>query len=94
MKRFLVFSGDDHYPRGGYNDFVGDYETFTEASNKMVSLAHRDNKWVHLVDTELRIMISDTVTKNKPNANFRGWRIDKSDVVLSGPTIRKVYLDL
>lgn len=94
MKRFLVFSGSDHYPSGGYNDFVGGYETFAEAAHEMVAISHIYGKWVHLVDTELRIMISDTVTKNKLDANFRGWRLDKPDVVLSGPTIRRVYLDL
>lgn len=32
MKRFLVFCCDTYYPRGGMDDFVGDFDTIEEAS--------------------------------------------------------------
>jgi hypothetical protein len=31
MKRYLLFMGDDYYPEGGMNDFVGDYDTVEDA---------------------------------------------------------------
>ncbi len=31
LKRYLVFSFDQYYPGGGWNDFVGSYDTPTEA---------------------------------------------------------------
>ena len=27
MRRFLVFAGDNYYPRGGWDDFHSDHET-------------------------------------------------------------------
>jgi hypothetical protein len=31
MKRFLVFSGSDYYPCGGFDDFTGGYDTLDAA---------------------------------------------------------------
>ena len=49
--RFLVFSGYNHHPIGGWLDFVGDAAGFTEA----LVIARREvvkNDWVQVVDTE------------------------------------------
>jgi hypothetical protein len=31
MKRFLLFGADTYYPAGGWGDFSGSYDTFTDA---------------------------------------------------------------
>jgi hypothetical protein len=31
MKNYLVFYGDCYYPKGGMDDFIGDFETLPEA---------------------------------------------------------------
>lgn len=31
MKRYLVFSFDQYYPCGGWNDFKGSFDTYEEA---------------------------------------------------------------
>lgn len=31
LKRFLLFSGSDHHPRGGWRDFKGSFDTRAEA---------------------------------------------------------------
>lgn len=31
MKRFLLFIYDHYYPGGGWSDFVGDFDTESEA---------------------------------------------------------------
>ena len=31
MKRYLLFAGDGIYANGGWNEFVGDYDSFEEA---------------------------------------------------------------
>lgn len=49
MKRFLVFAGDDYYPTGGWDDFVGDCDTLAEAT-ALVEKRHRD--WAHCADLE------------------------------------------
>jgi hypothetical protein len=33
MKRYLAFYGDNYYPHGGMNDFVGSYDTLDEAKD-------------------------------------------------------------
>lgn len=40
MKTYLSFYGDCHYPRGGMNDFIGDYDTKEEAI-QAIEEAHR-----------------------------------------------------
>lgn len=46
-KMFLVFAGEDYYPSGGWNDFVGSYPTLHEAKEAAVK-QRRD--WWHIVD--------------------------------------------
>lgn len=31
MKKYHLFSGEDHYPEGGLEDYYGSYETLEEA---------------------------------------------------------------
>jgi len=49
MKNYLSFYGDVYYPRGGMDDFIGDYDTKEEAI-KAIEEAHLkkhpyDKKW-------------------------------------------------
>lgn len=44
MSIFLVFSGWDYYPSGGYNDLVGRFETFQEACNAL-AVVMKQNDW-------------------------------------------------
>lgn len=51
MKRFLVFAGSEYYPCGGWEDFVGDYDTVEEAMAADTS-GPGPYRWCHVVDTE------------------------------------------
>ena len=44
VKRFVVFSGDQYYPDGGWSDFKSSHDTLNEA----LSTARGD--WWHIVD--------------------------------------------
>ena len=33
MKRYLVFCGENYYPYGGMEDFIGDYDTIDECQS-------------------------------------------------------------
>ena len=44
MKRYLAFFGDDHYPRGGMDDFIGDFDTEEEAQKAIVDALNEDKK--------------------------------------------------
>jgi len=52
MKRFLVFCGEEHYPAGGWRDFVGDADTMIEALDMIIKdkIDHR-TEWSDIVDT-------------------------------------------
>lgn len=48
LKRFALFMGDHYYPRGGWQDFKGTYETLVEALKENRS----GSDWYHVVDLQ------------------------------------------
>jgi hypothetical protein len=51
MKRFLLFSGDDFYPNGGWDDFSGDFDTVEAARTAAPETDDiYEPKWWHIVD--------------------------------------------
>jgi hypothetical protein len=57
MKRYFLFGGEIHYPRGGWRDFVGSYDSMEEAmararstDERGVGLSHC-NFWWHIIDS-------------------------------------------
>ena len=58
MKRFLLFSGFDYYPSGGWYDFVDSFATAQEAITQGEKDNDRQNyQWAHVVDSETRAVI-------------------------------------
>lgn len=55
MKRYLLFSGATYYPGGGWEDFVGDYDTPEEIQVGVESLPRY--QWWHIVDTETKAIL-------------------------------------
>lgn len=59
MKRYLLFSGEDYYPIGGWKDFIGDFDSAEEAKSslpvpgKMVC-----PDWFHIVDTYTKTIVA------------------------------------
>jgi hypothetical protein len=60
MKRYLAFYGDNYYPNGGMDDFVGSYDTLDEAksavSEEHLKRTHPphyswDSMWAHIYDS-------------------------------------------
>lgn len=53
MKRFLVFAGDNYYPRGGFKDLKAQGDTYIKAwDNAKVVYQKTEFDWCHIVDTE------------------------------------------
>ncbi len=51
MKRFLLFTGFNYYPSGGWDDFANSFDTAEEA--KVVGEHFINNQcgdWAHIVD--------------------------------------------
>jgi len=56
MKRFLIFKGNNYYPYGGMNDFYLDCDTLEESILKVDESDDYDT-WIHIYDTESRIIV-------------------------------------
>ena len=44
MKKYLLFAGDNYYPRAGTSDYEGDFDTIEEAVAKGTSV-HVNEHW-------------------------------------------------
>lgn len=51
MKRYVVFIGEDYYPRGGFNDFVMDTDDKNEAIKKAKEVEVDRFRWAQVYDT-------------------------------------------
>jgi len=70
MKRFLIFTGDDYYPCGGFSDFDSAHDTLNEALTRYAELHLEDSPltWGHIVDMEeLKIIPEETILKSTGN---------------------------
>ena len=57
MKRYALFGGLDYYPGGGWEDFIGTFDTIEEATRAVSGSGGvpyeskpRDPDWWHIVD--------------------------------------------
>lgn len=51
MKRYLLFSGSDYYPSGGWKDFNDSFDSAEEARAKGNSF-EPEYYWYHVVDSQ------------------------------------------
>jgi hypothetical protein len=51
MKRYLLFTGNQYYPSGGWSDFKGSFDTVEEA------LIETRGDWWHIVDSEIGTVV-------------------------------------
>lgn len=49
MRRYLLFSGADYYPGGGFEDFVDSFDT---VENAMMAYEPNSHTWAQVVDGE------------------------------------------
>lgn len=77
MKRFLLFAGPDYYPRGGWLDFRGSFDTEQDARNAIPDTFSklRDSDgdgWWDIVDTQTGQAITS-------NAERWAWEEDSDE---------------
>lgn len=53
MKRFILFGGEQYYPSGGANDFIGSFGSVEEAYMYLAHNSHKEYDWWHVFDTHL-----------------------------------------
>lgn len=53
MNKYLVFHGTSYYPNGGWNDFVGCYESLDDAISVCnILIGDSNSEWAQIVDVE------------------------------------------
>jgi hypothetical protein len=52
MKRYLVFAFPEHYPSGGWGDFVSAHDTLKEARSVATAQSAKSIDFVQIVDLE------------------------------------------
>ncbi len=51
MKRFLLFSGPQYYPGGGWDDFIDSFDSLEEAQQYIADKCSEWGQWSHIIDT-------------------------------------------
>jgi hypothetical protein len=59
MKRYMLFWGDNYYPNGGMDDFIGDYDTMDEA--------------MQVFDSKVKEEIDNSYYENKEQVMTYRW---------------------
>lgn len=50
FKRYLLFAGATYYPSGGWDDFVGSFDTTEQAKDALLAKGFDYYDWAHIVD--------------------------------------------
>ena len=50
MNNYLLFAGDNYYPSGGWEDFIGSFSTQEEAQDVGADKIEDEFNWYHVVD--------------------------------------------
>jgi hypothetical protein len=66
MKDYLVFSGENYYPCGGWEDFRSDFDSLEEGLNYIKSQRPQYN-WAHVVYKNKIIKVATTKTQDFKN---------------------------
>lgn len=71
---YWLFAGDDYYPAGGINDFVGTFDTIEEAKDAFYALERHD--WGHIVTVKKNgfTIVIETYDEIEGDVNYYGWR--------------------
>ena len=59
MKRYILFAGAMYYPKGGWEDFEGEFDTYEEAREAVKKLPIKlapEYDWHQIVDTQTRMI--------------------------------------
>lgn len=56
MKRYLAFAGYHSYPNGGWDDFIGDYDSDADALASILD-DHENYDWYHVVDSQTKQIV-------------------------------------
>jgi hypothetical protein len=59
-KKYLLFSGSDYYPSGGFFDFIDVFDSVEEAVAMAIKKKKdKDHDWYHVVDAETFKILED-----------------------------------
>lgn len=58
MKRYLLFAGPGYYPLGGWDDFIGSFDSEAEAIKYALG-DHLTQDWAHIADAEELTIVAE-----------------------------------
>ena len=75
MNKYLLFSGEDYYPEGGWLDYCGAFATIEEAKSNLA----RGMEWAQVVDTKIEKIVAEyspieRLDLSKPISEKREWK--------------------
>jgi len=59
MKRYLLFMAETYYPSGGWEDFIGEFDTIDEAAAVIIGCDSIFHGFAQIVDTETKTVIEE-----------------------------------
>jgi len=71
MKRFMIFAGENYYPSGGMNDFVGEFDTISQC---IIRLSKRRADWWNILDTQTKQVYNNYQAPN--DSKIVEWAMD------------------
>jgi hypothetical protein len=62
VKQYLLFAGEEYYPRGGMQDFRGDFDALNDAQAAGAVFVEAEilTCWWHVYDTQQRRIVAGT----------------------------------
>ena len=64
MKQYLLFTFEQYYPSGGWEDFKEDFDDLNEAKKQGISYIGRGGDYFHVVDLLRGLVVYDSFTDN------------------------------
>jgi|TARA_B100000900_G_C20588892_1_gene720816 hypothetical protein len=53
---YIIYAGDEYYPRGGANDIVGYYDTYDLTLQKFQQIVHSYD-WIQVLDIDTKEIV-------------------------------------
>lgn len=90
MKRYLVFSGEDYYPLGGWKDVAGDHARRLNALAHARSLVTKPegHDWAHVIDTTTGETVGEYEREVEPLPGYLLGTATSTHVVSEVPDLK------
>jgi len=87
--RYMLFTGDSYYPRGGAADFAGRADTLVDVMNLLDDRRTQRGDWFNIYDTVADITYDRNVFYGLSSPELRhNWAADRDEELIREDMIR------